>query len=170
MNNSTHCRDLVAVLGDLNASKAIGSVRPICTKYSAVVGERFTAYAVLNNKTNHDWRTSSGEDIFLSYHWHNGNGKVIVFDGERTSLREPVARGEIKLLPLTVKAPSISGSFLLEVTLIKEGKYWFDDIGLVRWLVSAQIDPPALPMLSRRALKIRRSLKDAIEKQTMEGN
>lgn len=170
MNNSTDSPGMVAVLGDHNESKSIGSVRPTCTKYSAVMGECFIAYAVLNNKSNHDWLSSSGDDIYLSYHWHNSNGKVIVFDGERTSLREPVTRGATKCLPLTVKAPSISGPCLLEVTLIKEGKHWLDDMGLVRWLVSAQIDPPVVPMLSRRALGIQRSLKDAIEKQTMERN
>lgn len=170
MNNSSDSRGLVGVLGDHNESKAMGSVRPTCTKYTAVSCEYFAVYAVLNNQSNQDWRSSPGDDIYLSYHWRNGNGKVIVFDGERTSLRVPVARGETKCLPLTVKAPSISGPCLLEVTLIKEGKHWLDDIGLVRWLVSAQIDPPTLPILSRRALGIQRILKDAIEKQAMEPN
>jgi hypothetical protein len=170
MNNSTDSRGLVKVLGDDNESKAIGSVRPTCTKYLAVNSEHFTVYAVLNNQSNHDWRSSPGDDIYLSYRWHNSNGKVIVFDGERTSLREPVTRGATKCLPLTVKAPSISGPCLLEVTLIKEGKYWLDDMGLVRWLVSAQIDPPAMPMLSRRAFRIHENLKDAIEKHKMERN
>ena len=170
MNNATDDRGLIEVLGDHNESNTIGSVRPTCTKYLAVNSEHFTAYVVLNNKSNHEWSSSPGDDIYLSYHWHNGKGKVIVFDGERTSLREPVARGETKRLPVTVKAPPISGPCILEVTLIKEGKYWLDDIGLVRWLVSAQIDPPALPMLSMRALGIQRILKDAIKKQTMEPN
>ena len=170
MNSSTDVRGLIEVLGDHNEGKSIGSVRPTCTKHTAVSCEYFTVYAVLNNLSNHDWRSSSGDDIYLSYHWHSSNGKVIVFDGERTSLRVPVARGETKRLPLTVKAPSISGPCLLEVTLIKEGKYWLDDMGLVRWLVSAQIDPPALPMLSSRAFRIHRNLKDAIEKNKMERN
>lgn len=170
MNNSMNSRGLIKILGDHNASKAIGSVRPTCTKHTAVSCEYFTVYAVLNNLSNHDWRSSSGDDIYLSYHWHSSNGKVIVFDGERTSLRVPVARGETKRLPLTVKAPFISGPCLLEVTLIKEGKYWLDDIGLVRWLVSAQIDPPALPMLTRRGYRIHENLRNAIEKQKKEGN
>lgn len=170
MNNWTDSRGLVAVLRDQGESKAIGSVRPTCTKYSAVTGECFTAYAVLNNKSNQDWRSSSGDDIYMSYHWRNGNGEAIVFDGERTPLPIPVARGETKRLPLTVKAPSISGACFLEVTLIKEGRYWLDDMGLVRWLVSAQIDPPAMPMLSRRAFRIHKNLRDAIENQKMERN
>lgn len=151
---------LVRILGADSERKTIGSVRPVSTRFSAISGEFCTVYVVLKNDSPVSWCSSEGNDIYLSYHWYDTSGELVVYDGERSPIRDSIKPGEVRMIPLTVKTPPGSGDFFYEATLIREGHYWLDDCGLIRWLISAHIE---LPALSPRASQIYGKLRSAIK-------
>ena len=66
--------------------------------------------------------------IHVSYHWKDSEGKMVIFDGHRTPLSYPLIPEEERLILVEVKAPDISGSYQLELTMVQESCFWFEDI------------------------------------------
>ena len=70
-----------------------------------------------------------GADIAASYHWLDGRGNAIVWDGLRTSLPGPVEPGRRVTLDLTVRAPMPPGPYRFALDLVAEHRAWFSEIG-----------------------------------------
>ncbi|OLN32142.1 Wzt carbohydrate-binding domain-containing protein [Desulfosporosinus metallidurans] len=67
--------------------------------------------------------------VHLSYHWINAqNGEVAVFDGERSRLIQPVAARCAGTYAITILSPEVQGEYILRITLVQEGVFWFDDL------------------------------------------
>lgn len=66
--------------------------------------------------------------VHVSYHWKDSEGKTAVFDGHRTPLSLPLSSGEDQLIMVDVKAPEIPGSYNLDLTMVQELCFWFEDI------------------------------------------
>jgi hypothetical protein len=63
--------------------------------------------------------------VRLSYRWRDlGNGHVFV-EGHRTGFGTPIGPGERRLVPATVLAPTIPGSYDVDFDLIHEDHRWF---------------------------------------------
>ncbi len=73
--------------------------------------------------------SDGGSNINLSYHWIDKNGKMVQFDGMRTSLTGDVAPdGEI-VLEAVVMTPPLPEAYTLEFDLVQEGVGWFKEQG-----------------------------------------
>jgi N-acetylmuramoyl-L-alanine amidase-like protein len=78
------------------------------------------------NFSNFDW----GSDVNLSYHWYDAAGKVMVWDGLRTSLAG-MKVGEIRIVSMNVATPAAIGSYILRPDIAREGVTWFSGQGMM---------------------------------------
>lgn len=95
-------------------------------------------FPVLIRIINHSWMLWSSEEqsgpLFLSYHWLNESGTMLVSDGKRTPLPGPIAPGDSREVLANVIAPDRVGKHLLAIELVREGVTWFSQVG-VPWLL-----------------------------------
>ncbi len=52
----------------------------------------------------------------------------VVFDGMRTVIRYPLSPGEHRYFSLNVIAPKTYGEYILQVTLVQEMCFWFENV------------------------------------------
>jgi hypothetical protein len=69
------------------------------------------------------------DDVRASYHWLDGLGNPIVWDGVRTALPQPVAPGEQVTVELQVRAPIPPGGYRFALDLVAEHRAWFAELG-----------------------------------------
>jgi hypothetical protein len=79
----------------------------------------------LRNSGNKVWPASV---VFVSYHWFR-DGKLVVWDGERTRLPRDVRAGGRATLAVHVKTPAEPGAYVLQLTLVHENVIWFEHKG-----------------------------------------
>jgi hypothetical protein len=70
-----------------------------------------------------------GDDVLASYHWLDGAGNPIVWDGLRTALPGPVAPGSAVDLEVRIRAPIPPGRYRFALDLVAEGRAWFAEVG-----------------------------------------
>ncbi|MCK4824422.1 hypothetical protein KA005_52200 [bacterium] len=80
----------------------------------------------IKNTSGLKWSYSSEHPINLSYHWLNGNGDVVIYDGERTPVPQGFRNG---ILRAKVRAPQKAGDYFLEFDLVHEHVTWFAQSG-----------------------------------------
>ncbi|HST26121.1 MAG TPA: hypothetical protein VLJ76_09020 [Gaiellaceae bacterium] len=71
------------------------------------------------------WR----EDVSCSYHWLDGMGNPIVWDGVRTPLAGSVEPGGRVTLNVAVRAPMPPGRYRFALDLVAEHRAWFGELG-----------------------------------------
>lgn len=64
--------------------------------------------------------------VLASYHWRSTAGEMLVFDGCRTPFPIELSSGQQITLPLKIQTPNQPGQYILELTLLQEGKAWLD--------------------------------------------
>ena len=69
------------------------------------------------------WR----EGVSASYHWLDGLGNPILWDGLRTPLE--LAPGDRAKLELQLRGPIPPGAYRLAFDLVDEGRLWFAEVG-----------------------------------------
>lgn len=69
------------------------------------------------------WSEAAGDH--LSYHWRQLDGKVLVWDGDRTSLPGPLQPGQTVRVALRVRPPKQPGRYLLELAMVREQVCWY---------------------------------------------
>ena len=79
----------------------------------------------LQNIGNENWNAAGANPVNLSYHWYDGAGTAVMWNGSRTSLVTDIAAGAGRTINATVVAPSTPGAFRLNFALVKEGVAWF---------------------------------------------
>lgn len=82
------------------------------------------------NRSGEVWETTEAKPMFLSYHWYDLEGNEIIFDGERTALATKVLPGCSLQQKMIVLVPDYAGELVLSLTMVHEGKYWLEDVGL----------------------------------------
>jgi 2-polyprenyl-3-methyl-5-hydroxy-6-metoxy-1,4-benzoquinol methylase len=90
--------------------------------------EHFSVEIVLENLSFERWVSLLPNPVHLSYHWFDEKGTNSVFDGIRTSIRYPLVPGESRPFSLSVVAPKTSGEYVLQVTLVQEAYFWFENV------------------------------------------
>jgi hypothetical protein len=68
-------------------------------------------------------------DVSCSYHWLDGLGNPIVWDGIRTPLPRHVAPEERVTLRIAVRAPIPPASYRFALDLVAEHRAWFGELG-----------------------------------------
>jgi hypothetical protein len=96
------------------------------------------------------WRSQAHSGIYLSYHWLDGRGNAIVWDGLRTYFARPIAPGEVVELEVEIRGPLPPGEYRLALDLVDEGRYWFAELGGT----TLDLTVPVAPRI-RRALGVR---------------
>lgn len=64
--------------------------------------------------------------VYLSYHWKRTDGHYVIFDGLRSPINPHMSPGESRLFELKIQSPKIRGKYLLELTLVQEQQFWFE--------------------------------------------
>lgn len=98
------------------------------TEISMQKGEKIRITIIISNKGISSLFSDPPHIVSLAYHWKNSAGNYEIYDnGDRTPLKEPLLPGETRKVQLHIEAPEIEGQYILEVTLIKELCFWFED-------------------------------------------
>jgi hypothetical protein len=79
----------------------------------------------LRNTGNRVWPASQ---VFVSYHWLR-DGRLSVWDGERTPLPHDLRAGSPAALSVRVSTPTEPGAYVLTLTLVHENVAWFENKG-----------------------------------------
>jgi hypothetical protein len=83
----------------------------------------------VHNTSDFAWIAVGDHAVHFAYHWLDKEGKVVVFDGVRTNLKEDLPVGGTEKLSATILAPSAPGDYTLRLTMVEEGVAWFNDRG-----------------------------------------
>jgi 2-polyprenyl-3-methyl-5-hydroxy-6-metoxy-1,4-benzoquinol methylase len=99
-------------------------------EYPAIVSpeEHFFVYITIKNLSEERWASLQPNPVFLTYHWVDNEGNTAVWDGVRTGILYPLMPGESRHFSLDVIAPDLSGDYILQVTMVQEGCFWFESL------------------------------------------
>jgi hypothetical protein len=89
------------------------------------------------------WPRGGFAPVRLSYHWLDGAGKAVVWDGPRTDLPKDLAPNESVTLTFPVTAPKHAGAYTLVVDLVQEGVAWFAQKGSRPARLDVQVAKPS---------------------------
>ena len=103
--------------------------------------ESFTAKVALTNTSHATWPASGNAAVKLSYHWLDGNGAAVVWDGARTAFPSDVLPGSTVIVDLGVLAPPERGTYVLRIDLVREGVGWFSSRGVRPGEVDVSVVP-----------------------------
>lgn len=113
-------------------------VGPYDAEYSAYQGPAEARAGAVVDATvevvNRSWRLwdSLAEDgpVFLSYHWFDAKGGMVVEDGLRSPLPRPIAPGDRCVAALRILCPDQPGRYTLAVELVHEHVTWYSRAGV----------------------------------------
>jgi SAM-dependent methyltransferase len=113
-------------------------VGPYDTEYDTFQGPAEARAGTLVDATvrivNRSWRVldsfAADGPIFLSYHWLDTNGAMVVEEGLRSPLRRPIAQGENSIAAFRIQCPDEPGRYTLAVELVHEHVTWFSRAGV----------------------------------------
>jgi hypothetical protein len=95
-----------------------------------VPSEQFTIDVSIINRSQQVWAGDSLHPVNCCYHWLKISGEVLVFEGLRSALPSGgVVPGLALDAQIQVNAPQEQGTYILVLTLVQEGVYWFEDQG-----------------------------------------
>jgi hypothetical protein len=90
-------------------------------------GQTFRVRATVRNTSPVTWPNRGGARVRLAYHWLDENGGVVVRDGERTELGQPLLPNGARPVDLKVIAPALPGKYLLALDPLLETVAWFSE-------------------------------------------
>jgi hypothetical protein len=92
-------------------------------------GSRATLSTVVTNIGSATWNSAGPDPVHLAYHWYGLRGDLVVWDGARAALDRDIAPGERLTITMLVILPAMVGLYQLRVDLVREGRFWFADVG-----------------------------------------
>src|SRR3989442_1000236 len=101
------------------------------------VGQIATVPLKVQNLSNFDFDSS----INLSYHWYDGTGKVVTWDGLRTPLAG-IRVNEVRAIDATVQTPAVTGTYTLRFDIVREGVTWFSGAGMQLAAITVTVQVP----------------------------
>lgn len=130
-------REMLVPPGDQRVVPAFVPVAQTHATYGAttapatmVEGGEAPVEVTVRNTGAFTWQASGPDAVRLGYHWYDGDGRVVVWDGPRAALPRDVAPGESATFLLSVRAPRASGTFILDLDVVQESKGWFSARGV----------------------------------------
>lgn len=91
--------------------------------------EHYTINIKLINLSKESFKSCMPYPVYLAYHWYNlATNSYEIFDGIRTDLQTPIEPNEAKELEMDVVAPERAGKYFLQITLVQEQQFWFENI------------------------------------------
>jgi hypothetical protein len=104
-----------------------------------------TVPITLGNTSNFTWSASGANPVTLSYHWINGAGQTVVWDGLRTKLPADVPAGQLMQVQANLAFPSTAGTYTLRWDLVQEGVSWFSGKGVRMAEQTVSVGPRITP-------------------------
>lgn len=96
----------------------------------AKIGTEIDAVVRVVNRSWRVWDSLADDGpVFVSYHWLDAKGRMIVEDGLRSRLPRPIAPGDSCEAALRIRCPDVPGHFTLAVDLVHEHVTWFSGAG-----------------------------------------
>jgi 2-polyprenyl-3-methyl-5-hydroxy-6-metoxy-1,4-benzoquinol methylase len=96
---------------------------------SAKPGSSFQVSVMVTNNSGSPVTSMPPNPVNFSYHWvESETNKMAVFDGLRTPIPGALLPGTTSRVVVTVRAPAETGAYKLLVTLVQEGRAWFNDV------------------------------------------
>jgi SpoIID/LytB domain protein len=92
-------------------------------------GETVTIPVALRNRDADTWSAVGAQAVKLSYHLYDAFGRVIAWDGLRSSLPDDLPVGGGDVVPMTVAAPGLTGVYTVKPDLVRDGLGWFSSHG-----------------------------------------
>jgi SpoIID/LytB domain protein len=92
-------------------------------------GETVTIPVALRNRDAATWPAAGTQAVSLSYHLYDSAGRVIAWDGLRSSLPDDLPAGGGDVVPMTVAAPARTGTYTVKPDLVRDGVGWFSSAG-----------------------------------------
>jgi ubiquinone/menaquinone biosynthesis C-methylase UbiE len=125
--------------GAFNAQIKVRLNDHLTTRSGAI---RFTLE--VRNLSPYRWPAHGRSPVRLAYHWLSQDGRMLVFEGERTLLHHDLDPAETISLDCVVSVPGTQGSYALEFDMVQEFVAWFKDRGstTTRLLVSVAGEVP----------------------------
>lgn len=122
----------------INVTNGFGasySVRPLAT--AILPGSRSLVPVTLTNTGLITWSAAGPSPVHAAAHLYDLADRVVVWDGERTSLASDVPPGQSVTVNVAVAVPpsATSATYLFRVDLVQEGVAWFSGSGVA--MVSA---------------------------------
>jgi hypothetical protein len=118
-----------------------GSIRTNKQTLQLFTGETCTLTVWVENTDSQPWSSSEEDRIYLSYHWKDEFGSIVEYDGIRTKINGAINENETTEQVINVNAPDVSGTYTLELTMVKEQGYWFEEVGFETTLIKSEVKP-----------------------------
>jgi 2-polyprenyl-3-methyl-5-hydroxy-6-metoxy-1,4-benzoquinol methylase len=116
-----------SILAPKEASQIDAELTSVVEHLSIATDELTKVPVSIVNRGEVPLSSSTRPPTVLSYHWRNESGESVVWDGMRTVFPRTLYQGDREDLLLTVRAPAEAGSYLLDISLLKEHVKWYDD-------------------------------------------
>ncbi|WP_081193746.1 hypothetical protein [Halomonas sp. BC1] len=155
--------EVSATAPDLPAASpdVIGSIQVVDSNLALHAGlKRQLKVRIVNNQAD-TFQTTPEEPLFVAYHWYTANGEVYEFNGVRTSIETPIAPGQTLEMAIQLTPPAEPGDYQLMVTMVYEGRYWMEEVGLSVQRLGMTVQDYDGRGLSRHALSIFKQLQAA---------
>lgn len=94
-----------------------------------IAGGTYDVPIVLRNAGAAAWNATGTNPVNVSYHWSDGAGKAVIWDGIRTPLAATVGPGASANVTLKIGTPRDPGTYTLTIDLVREGIGWFASFG-----------------------------------------
>ena len=101
------------------------------------------------NLSGEPWSSDGPNPVNVAYHWYDGRGGIVSYDGQRTRLPREVGPGEQAELHLRVHPPGLAGRYVLEIDVVREGVRWFE--------VNERVHVEVRPTTQMRAILVNRN-------------
>jgi len=93
--------------------------------------EKFVITVEIKNNSKERLSSLAPFPVHIAYHWKDAESdEYIIFDGMRSVLNPPIPSKSISVYNMNIIAPKKQGSYILEVSMVQEGQFWFEDIDL----------------------------------------
>jgi stage II sporulation protein D len=92
-------------------------------------GETVTIPVAVRNHDSAHWPASGAQAVKLSYHLYDSAGRVVAWDGPRSTLPHDLPAGGGDVVPMTVTVPSLTGTYTVKPDLVRDGVGWFSSRG-----------------------------------------
>ena len=99
------------------------------TATNVFLGESRTLSVTLVNNGNVAWNAGGANPINIAYHILDASGRVVVWDGARTSIGTDLLPGQSRTLSVSFTAPGAVGTYALAIDAVREGVSWFSGLG-----------------------------------------
>lgn len=122
-----------------------GAILPLCQFDSLPANGVANIDIEIFNLSARSWQGTVENPLSACYHWVDGEGNMVIFDGLRTTIPGAVESQHTHRMAMTISAPPFPGKYMLVLTLLQEGVRWFENFGfrVARLEVSVEAEVPA---------------------------